>query len=75
MKAAGAALLAASVGKSVSHATLELFRNKIQDSKAQALDAALATSTHTNLSLSACVITAAGAAHLAEGVRKGTRSF
>ena len=63
MKAAGAALLAASVGKSVSHATLELFRNKIQDS------------THINLSLSACVITAAGAAHLAEGVRKGTRSF
>jgi hypothetical protein len=74
--AAGAAHLAEGVGKSASLATLNLFNNnplgnKIGDSGAQALGVALAaTSTLTSLNLSYCGITAAGAAHLAEGVGK-----
>ena len=78
--AAGAAHLAEGVGKSASLATLNLgnnlgnnlWSNKIGDSGAQVLGAALvATSTLTSLNLGICGITAAGAAHLAEGVRQG----
>ena len=70
--AAGAAHLAEGVGKSASLATLDLLGNNLRDSGAQALGAALAaTSTLTSLNLGNCGITAAGAAHLAEGVRQG----
>ena len=70
--AAGAAHLAEGVGKSASLATLHLYGNQIGDSGAQALCAALAaTSTLTSLNLGYCGITAAGEAHLAEGVRQG----
>ena len=70
--AAGAAHLAEGVGKSASLATLNLRSNKIGNSVAQALGVALAaTSTLTSLDLRDCGITAAGAAHLAEGVRQG----
>ena len=70
--AAGAAHLAEGVGKSASLATLDLLGNNLRDSGAQALGAALAaTSTLTSLNLENCGITAAGAAHLAEGVRQG----
>jgi Ran GTPase-activating protein (RanGAP) involved in mRNA processing and transport/cold shock CspA family protein len=70
--AAGASHLGKSVGKSASLATLNLWGNDLGNSGATALGAALgATSTLTSLILSSCGITAAGAAHLAEGVRKG----
>ena len=73
--AAGALHLAECVGKSASLATLHLWSNQIGDSGAQALGAALAaTSTLTSLNLGYCGITAAGAAHLAEGVRQGPAS-
>jgi hypothetical protein len=69
---AGASHLGKSVGKSASLATLNLWGNDLGNSGATALGAALAaTSTLTSLILSSCGITAAGAAHLAEGVRKG----
>jgi Ran GTPase-activating protein (RanGAP) involved in mRNA processing and transport len=59
------------VGKSASLATLDLRGNDLGNSGAQALGAALAaTSTLTSLNLWYCGITAAGAAHLAEGVGK-----
>ncbi len=60
------------MGKSVSLATLILYcNNKIGDSGAQALDAALAaTSTLTSLNLGNCGIMSAGGSHLAEGVGK-----
>ena len=74
--AAGVAHLAEGVGKSASLATLNLRSsggsNHLGDSGAQALGAALAaTSTLTSLNLGYCGFTAAGAAHLAEGVRQG----
>ena len=55
-------ITAEGVGKSACLTTLDLSYNKIGDSGPQALGAA-ATGILTNLSLSACEITAAGAAH------------
>ena len=71
MTAAGAARLAEGVGKSVSLITLYSFGNKIGDYGAQRIaDSVAANSTLITLYLGTCGITAAGAAHIARGVRQ-----
>jgi Ran GTPase-activating protein (RanGAP) involved in mRNA processing and transport len=66
-----AANLAEGVRKSVSIAMLSLPSNNFGNSGTQAIGVALTvTSTITHLNLSSCGITAADAAHLAEGVGK-----
>ena len=70
--AAGAEHLAAGVSKSVSLVTLDLSGNTIGDRGAEVLGKALAaSSTLTTLYLGSCEITAAGAAHIAHGVKQG----